>query len=113
MSEKNKKKAYFIRKTIKSLGLKNAEILDYAITSKTKGLGPFDVITARALAETKKIINMSEQLLTDTGIFLLMKGKKERILDEVNGLDINQYSYTIHTKTLDEMQRHILEIHKQ
>ena len=56
---------------------------------------------------------MSEQLLTDTGIFLLMKGKKERILDEMNGLDINQYSYTIHTKTLDEMQRHILEIHKQ
>jgi 16S rRNA G527 N7-methylase RsmG len=113
MSEKNKKKAYFIRKTIKSLGLKNAEILDYAITSKTKGLGPFDVITARALAETKKIINMSEQLLTDAGIFLLMKGKKERIIDEVNGLDINQYSYTIHTKILDEMQRHILEIHKQ
>jgi len=49
----------------------------------------------------------------DTGIFLLMKGKKERILDEMNGLDINQYSYTIHTKTLDKMQRHILEIHKQ
>ncbi len=113
MSEKNKKKAYFIKKTIKNLGLNNAEILDYAITSKTKDLGPFDVITARALAETTQIINMSEQLLIDTGAFLLMKGKKEKILDEVDKLDINKYSYTIHTKTLDKMQRHILEIYKQ
>ena len=113
MSEKNKKKAYFIKKTIKNLGLKNAEVVDFAITNKIKNLGPFDAITARALAGTKTIIEMSEQLLTTTGKFLLMKGKKEVILKEVDGLDMAKYSYTTHTKKLAQAQRHILEINKQ
>ena len=50
MSEKSKKKAYFIKKTIKALGLKNAEVIDTAITPSTKNLELFDTITARALA---------------------------------------------------------------
>ena len=79
MSEKNKKKAYFIRKTIKTLGLKNAEVIDVAITPSTKNIGLFDVVTARALTSSNNIINMSSQLLKPNGVFLLMKGKKETI----------------------------------
>ena len=113
MSKKNKKKAYFIKKTITNLGLKNAEVIDTTITNKIKNLGPFDAITARALAKTDAIIQMSEQLLEPSGKFLLMKGKKEVILEEVDGLDKAKYSYTIHTKKLAQAQRHILEIQKQ
>ncbi|MDB9790357.1 16S rRNA (guanine(527)-N(7))-methyltransferase RsmG [Gammaproteobacteria bacterium] len=112
MSEKNKKKAYFIKKTIKNLGLKNAEVIDTTITKQTVDLGQFDVVTARALAPTNKIVEMSEQLLSSTGKFLLMKGKKEVILEEVEGLDKTKYSYNIHTKKLAQAPRHILEINK-
>jgi len=113
MSEKNKKKAYFIKKTIKNLGLKNAEVVDAAITKNTTNLGLFDAITARALASTRKIIEMSEQLLDESGKFLLMKGKKEVILEEVEDLDKTKYSYCVHTKKLAQAQRHILEINKK
>lgn len=113
MSEKNKKKAYFIRKTIKTLGLKNAEIIDVAINPTTKNIGPFDVVTARALSSSQNIINMSTQLLKPNGIFLLMKGKKETITNEINDLDNTKYSYTIHSKILPKTQRHILEIKRK
>ena len=63
MSEKNKKKAYFIRKTIQTLQLTNATILDKAITPKLITPNNFDVITARALATAPAIINMAEHLL--------------------------------------------------
>ena len=63
MSEKSKKKAYFIKKTIKALGLKNAEVIDTAITPSTKNLELFDTITDRALAPSKAIEKMSTKLL--------------------------------------------------
>ncbi|MDB9813245.1 16S rRNA (guanine(527)-N(7))-methyltransferase RsmG [Gammaproteobacteria bacterium] len=113
MSEKSKKKAYFLKKTIKTLGLKNAEVIDTAITTTTKNLEPFDVITARALASSNNIVNMSEQLLAPNGVFLLMKGRKEAVTSEVNDLDNTKYSYTIHSKRLPKTQRHILEIKKK
>ncbi len=113
MSEKSKKKAYFLKKTIKTLGLKNAEVIDTAITTTTKNLKPFDVITARALASSNNIVNMSEQLLAPNGVFLLMKGRKEAVTSEVNDLDNTKYSYTIHSKRLPKTQRHILEIKKK
>ena len=66
MFEKNKKKAYFIKKTIRTLGLKNAKIVDKAITPELITDTPFDVVTARALAPANKIVNMSQHLLTKT-----------------------------------------------
>ena len=94
MFEKNKKKAYFIKKTIHTLNLKNATIVDKAITPRLIADKPFDVVTARALAPTNKIVNMSQHLLTKTGKFLLMKGDIEKIKEEVAEVDINTYSYT-------------------
>ena len=113
MSEKSKKKAYFIKKTIKNLGLKNAEVIDTAITTSTTNLELFDTITARALAPSNDIVKMSTQLLAPNGIFLLMKGKKETTTNEVKDLDNTKYSYTIHPKRLPKTQRHILEIKKK
>ena len=110
MSEKNKKKAYFIKKTIHTLKLTNAKILSEAITPKLITTYKFDVITARALASASKIIEMSKHLLSKDGKFLLMKGTIEKINEEVAQLDNNTYSYTIHKRKTANSNKHILEI---
>ena len=76
MSEKSKKKAYFIKKTIKNLGLKNAEVIDTAITASTTNLELFDTITARALAPSNDIVKMSTQLLAPKWNFFTYEGQK-------------------------------------
>ena len=110
MSEKNKKKAYFIKKTIRTLQLTNTKILDEAVTPKLITENKFDIVTARALASTSKIIKMSKHLLSKEGKFLLMKGAIEKINEEVAQLENNTYSYTIHKTKNTETNRHILEI---
>ena len=113
MSEKNKKKAYFIRKMIRTLQLTNATILDKATTPNLITENKFDVITARALATAPTIIKMSHHLLNKGGKFVLMKGALEKINEEVAQLDNNKYSYTIHKTNILNTNRHILEIHKK
>jgi 16S rRNA (guanine527-N7)-methyltransferase len=110
MSEKNKKKAYFLKKTIRTLKLTNANILDVAVTSKLITPSKFDIVTARALASAPKIIEMSKHLLSKGGKFLLMKGEIEKINEEVEQLKNNTYSYTIHKTKTTKTKRHILEI---
>ena len=113
MSEKNKKKAYFIKKTIRTLKLSNAHVLDKAITPQTLIPHNFDIITARALASAPKIIELSEHLLSKNGKFLLMKGELKKINEEVAQLDNNKYSYTIYKTNISNTNRHILEINKK
>ena len=113
MSEKNKKKAYFIKKTIRTLQLTNANITNESITPEFLTEHKFDVVTARALAPAKKIVNISQHLLTKSGKFLLMKGALEKINEEVAQLDNNTYSYTIHKTNIKDKSRHILEINKK
>ena len=110
MSEKNKKKAYLIKKTIRTLQLTNAKILDEAITPKLITENKFDIITARALASAFNIIKMSKHLLSKDGKFLFMKGAIEKINEEVAQLKNNTYSYTVHKTENTETNRHILEI---
>ena len=110
MSEKNKKKAYFIKKTIRTLQLTNAKILNEAITPKLITENKFDIVTARALASAFKIIKMSNHLLSKNGKFLFMKGSTEKINEEVAQLENNTYSYTVHETKNTETNRHILEI---
>jgi len=110
MSEKNKKKAYFIKKTIRTLQLSNAKIIDEAITPTLITGNKFDIVTARALASALKIIKMSRHLLSQEGKFLFMKGAIEKINEEVAQLENNTYSYTIHKTRNKETNRHILEI---
>jgi len=113
MSEKNKKKAYFIRKMIHTLQLKNATILDKATTPNLITDNKFDVITARALGTAPTIIKMSHHLLNKGGKFVLMKGALEKINEEVAQLDNNKYSYTIHKTNISNTNKHILEINKK
>lgn len=111
MSEKNKKKAYFINKTIQSLGIKNADIINAPISKNTKVDKKFNIITARALASARQIVKLSEQLLIKDGKFILMKGTKQKIKEEVAELNDKKYSYTIHNLNKTTKERHILEIY--
>ena len=113
LSEKNQKKAYFIKKTIRSLGLKNAYLLNEAIHPGRNKDKKFDVITARALAKTHKIVEISEHHLKESGKYLLMKGLAEKINEELVELDNEKYSYTIHKKELKNFNRNILEINRK
>ena len=113
MSEKNKKKAYFIKKTIQTLGLTNAKIKNQATNAKTSTRNLFDIITARALAPTAEIISLSEHLLVKSGKYILMKGELEKIKEEVDQLDNNTYSYNIYKTNTKDKHRHILEITKK
>ena len=113
MSEKNKKKAYFIKKIIRTLKLTNAQILNKAITPNLITHNKFDIITARALASASKIIDMSQHLLNQKGKFFLMKGIKEKVNEEVVELDNNKYSYIIHKVETTNQNRHILEINQK
>ena len=112
-AESNRKKTYFIKKTIHTLGLTNAEIKNKAISSKTTTKKLFDVITARALAPTPKIICWSAHLLAKNGKYVLLKGALEKTKEEVAQLDNNTYSYNIHKTNTKDKQRHILEITKK
>ncbi len=113
MSEKIEKKAYFIKKTIHTLKLANVKIINEAITRETKNKKRFDIVTARALAPAKKIIDISEQLLAKNGKYILMKGSKKKIHEEVAQLDNNKYSCNIHKTYIKDKNRHILEITKK
>lgn len=113
MFEKNQKKAYFIKKTIHTLGLTNAKILNEALTPLTPIQSTFDVITARALSSSLQIIKMSEHLLAKKGKYILMKGTIEKTKEEVAQLDNNTYSYSIHKTNIKGIHRHILEITKK
>ena len=113
MSEKNKKKAYFIRKMIRTLHLTNATILDKETTPNLTTQKKFDVITARALATAPSIIHMAEHLLSSRGKFVLMKGSLEKTNEEVAQLNNNKYSYTIHKTNISNTNKHILEINKK
>lgn len=113
MSEKNQKKAYFIKKTIQTLGLTNAKVKNQATSPKTSTRNLFDIITARALAPTPEIISLSEHLLVKSGKYILMKGELEKIKEEVDQLDNNTYSYNIYKTNTKDKHRHILEITKK
>ena len=79
---KKSKESLFLEKTIKKLNISNASVFNESINKQTQ-LKSFSHITARALSEIEKIINMSSHLLKKDGEYLLFKGKKEIVEKEI------------------------------
>ena len=75
LAESNKKKTYFLKKTIKKLGLQNIKVEESHLTNKAN-LGLFSVITARAFSHTQNIINICDPMLQPKGRYLLLKCKR-------------------------------------
>src|SRR5690349_2988447 len=71
--ESNGKKARFLREAVRSLGLRNARVLESRIEAVAEP-GRFDAITARALATLPLILALGGHLLAADGVLLAMKG---------------------------------------
>ena len=109
--EKSKKKCYFLNKTIDLLGLKNAKVLDTVI-NKNNNLGSYSLITARAFSSTANILKLTQNNLDDGGKYVLLKGKKEKISEELATIDTNKYKYEIIKLENKKYERHLVEIKK-
>ena len=107
--ESNQKKAYFLRKTIDELNIKNGIVINENIT-KRNNLGTYDIITARAFAKIGKIIELTRNNLKKETEYLLLKGTLQKIKEELKVLDTNQLTYEIIKLENKKQERHIIKI---
>ena len=107
--ESNQKKAYFLRKIIDELDIKNGIVINENIT-KRNSLGTFDIITARAFAKIGKIIELTRNNLKKETEYLLLKGTLQKIKEELKVLDTNQLTYEIIKLENKKQERHIIKI---
>ncbi len=84
--ESNGKKARFLREAVRTLGLHNAHVAESRAEAFDQP-GAYDLITARALATLRGIIEVGGHLLTTGGSLLAMKGARpdEEIADLPTG----------------------------
>ena len=107
--EKNQKKCYFLNKTIDSLDLKNTKVIKATLSYKNN-LEPYDLITARAFSSTTNILKLTKNNLVKTGQYILLKGRMEKILEELESIDTNKYKYEIIKIDNNKNERHFLKI---
>ena len=111
LAESNKKKTYFLKKTIKKLGLQNIKVEESHLTNKAN-LGLFSVITARAFSHTQKIINICDPMLQPKGRYLLLKGKRTKVEEEIESINKKEHKCEIIKLKNKYEERHILLIEK-
>ena len=107
--EKNQKKCYFLNKTIDALALKNTKVIKTTLNDKNN-LKPYDLITARAFSSTANILKLTKNNLVKDGQYILLKGRREKILEEVESIDTNKYKYEIIEIDNKKNERHFLKI---
>jgi 16S rRNA (guanine527-N7)-methyltransferase len=107
--EKNQKKCYFLNKTIHKLGLLNAKTLNINIKPNNK-IGAYNLITSRAFSSTENTLNLSKKNLEIGGRYILLKGREEKITEELESLDTNKYKYEIIKIQNTKHERHLVEI---
>jgi 16S rRNA (guanine527-N7)-methyltransferase len=107
--EKNQKKCYFLNKTIDNLELKNTKVIKATLNDKNN-LEPYDLITARAFSSTTNILKLTKNNLVKTGQYILLKGRMEKILEELESIDTNKYKYEIIKIDNNKNERHFLKI---
>ena len=111
LAESNKKKTYFLKKTIKKLGLQNIKVEESHLTNKAN-LGLFSVITARAFSHTQNIINICDPMLQPKGRYLLLKGKRTKVEEEIESINKKEHKCEIIKLNNKYEERHILLIEK-
>ena len=107
--ESNNKKCYFLRTVIDKLELKNTEVINQTIT-KNNNLESFDVITARAFASIEKIISLTQKNNKKETEYILLKGKEQKIKEELKLLDQKKYRYEIIKLDNENQERNIVVI---
>ncbi|MDB2450938.1 16S rRNA (guanine(527)-N(7))-methyltransferase RsmG [Gammaproteobacteria bacterium] len=109
--EKSQKKCYFLNKTKDTLKLNNIKVLKQTI-SKNNTLEEYPTITARAFSSTQNILNLTEKNLKKNGKYLLLKGRIEKIEEEMASINTNNYKYEIIELDNKKYERHIVQIKK-
>ena len=109
--ESSQKKCYFLRLLIDELDLKNTSVINTTITEKNK-LGLFDIITARAFAQTRRIISLTKNNIHKKSKYLLLKGKYKKIQQELQSLDIKKFRYEITKLDHQTKERNLIMIKK-
>ena len=109
--EKSQKKCYFLNKTKDMLKLKNISVLKTTISQKN-ALEKYSVITARAFSSIKNILDLTKNNLKESGRYLLLKGRAEKIEEEIAAINTNNYKYEIIELENKKYERHIVQITK-
>ena len=109
--EKSQKKCYFLNKTKDNLKLKNVSVLKTKIDEKNQ-LEQYNVITARAFSSTKNILDLTKYNLKKNGKYLLLKGRFEKIEEEMSAINKNNYKYEIIKLENENYERHMVQIKK-
>ena len=109
--EKNTKKNYFLKKTIIELGLTNAFVIDKRLEQEND-LGIFDLITARAFSSTNSILDLTKNNSNKETQYVLLKGTKKTITEELNEINTNNYIYEIINTEEKPKERNIVVIKK-
>ena len=109
--EKSQKKCYFLNKTKDTLKLENISVLKTTISQKNT-LEKYSVITARAFSSIKNILDLTKNNLKENGRYLLLKGRAEKIEEEITAINTNKYKYEIIELENKKYERHIVQITK-
>ena len=109
--EKNTKKSYFLKKKIIELGLTNAFVIDKRLEQEND-LGIFDLITARAFSSTNSILDLTKNNSNKETQYVLLKGTKKTITEELNEINTNNYIYEIINTEEKPKERNIVIIKK-
>ena len=110
--EKSQKKCYFLNKTKDTLKLKNISVLKTTISQKN-ALEKYSVITARAFSSIKNILDLTKNNLKENGRYLLLKGRAEKIEEEITAINTNKYKYEIIELENKKYEIHIVQITKK
>ena len=107
--ESNQKKCYFLKQAQHDLGLKNVNILNQRL-EKNNTLGHYDLITARAFATIEKITNLTTNNIKQGTRYVLFKGTKTKIEEELAELNTNKFNYEIINQGTEGKERHFVKI---
>ena len=107
--ESNGNKARFLREAVRTLGLRNAGVVESRIEA-FDAPGRFDAITARALATLPQILALGGHLLAPHGRLLAMKGTLPR--DEIDALPAGWRLLHVHPLAVPgvDAERHLVAV---
>ena len=111
LSEKNNKKKYHLKKTIKLLEIENATTIG-TVNKNTKINKKVDCVVTKAFASTKKTIDIANSFLEKPFTLMLLKGKLETINKEIEDANISKENYEI-IKIENKKEKHILKIQNE
>jgi len=80
--ESNARKCSFIDQVVRSVGLRNAQVVRARAEAWPEGIGRFDVVTARAVAGLDVVAEYAAPLLRLGGVLVAWRGKRDPLAEQ-------------------------------